>query len=181
MNINILRKYWPYAKEWILEGIVDNWSRLCDKYGIDSPREQAHLLAQIAHESANLRTTVEYGTYNYFKKYNNRKSLGNTEPGDGPRYRGRGLIQITGRANYSEMSKELGVDLINNPELLEKFPLALETAFIFWYNRDKLKEFSLKNDIIKVTKIVNGGTNGLSDRRKQLHKAREVFNVDLSI
>jgi putative chitinase len=91
-------------------------NRYMTRYGIDNRMRVCHFLAQIAHESGELRYTRELagGT-----EYEGRKDLGNTKPGDGVRYKGRGLIQITGRVNYHEISKSTGIDFEGHPDWLE--------------------------------------------------------------
>jgi putative chitinase len=83
-----------------------------DSYDINTRLRIAHFLGQTCEESAGFRTTQEFASG---KEYEGRKDLGNTQPGDGPRYKGAGLLQITGRANFDKYGKALGVDLVNNP------------------------------------------------------------------
>lgn len=177
---------YTHSSPTITHDVVGNWQKECDIWRM-STLEQQHLFAQIAHESANFMTTKEFGGYTYFKRYDGRKDLGNVYPGDGPRFRGRGLIQVTGRHNYTHMMKRLGIipehltgdDLIEavnaKAELLQEFPYALKTAFIYWRDRPRLKSAAERNDIVGVTKLINGGTNGLRDRRVQLDRAREII------
>ena len=152
-----------------------------DTFHIDTPLRMCHYLAQILHESAEFRYTVEQGPTHYFDKYDTGKlamALGNTpqKDGDGYKYRGRGLIQITGRANYSayNSSKYCKGDVLTNPELLEKPLGAVKSSMWFWltHNLNKLAD---KDDIVKITKTINGGTNGLAQRKAYLERAKKVL------
>ena len=104
------------------------------EYGIDTPDKIAKFLAQIAHESGQLRYVEEIASG---EAYEGRKDLGNTQPGDGRRYKGRGLIQITGRKNYAAISAAFGVDFINNPYLLTEPDNAVRSA-CWWYKNNVL-------------------------------------------
>ena len=122
--------------------------------------EAAQFLAQMAHESDQFRAMREYSSG---AQYENRKDLGNTQKGDGTKYAGRGYIQLTGRANYAHFGKIVGVDLINNPEKASDPEIASKIALAYWNERVKprVKDFS---NTKQVTRIINGGTNGLNDR-----------------
>jgi len=128
-------------------------------------------IAQLAHESGELRYVKEIASGT---AYEGRKDLGNTQPGDGVRYKGRGLIQITGRANYEKLGAALGLSLIEKPELLEEPLNAARSAGWFWFAH-KLNEIAETGDFIKVTKRINGGTNGLADRQQYWDKAKRVI------
>lgn len=137
--------------------------------GITDPTELSQFLAQTSHESGGFKWLKELGKDSYFEKYNGRKDLGNTEPGDGPRFKGRGFIQLTGRSNYDKFGKIIGVDLINYPELAEEPKNAAALAVAYWKERvkPKIKDF---NDTKSVTKIINGGYNGLQDRQTKFEE-----------
>ncbi|RML20109.1 Prophage PssSM-02, lytic enzyme, partial [Pseudomonas syringae pv. lapsa] len=102
------------------------------------------------------------------------KDLGNTVAGDGSKYRGRGLIQVTGRANYEECGEALGLDLIDHPELLELPQHAAMSAAWFWH-RAALNTLADMGDLLTITKRINGGTNGLADRQALYARALEVL------
>ena len=131
------------------------------EFHINSPTRQAAFLAQIAHESGELRFVKEIASGS---AYEGRKDLGNTQPGDGMKYKGRGLIQITGRNNYADCGKSLGVDLITNPELLETNDLACRSAAWFWASHG-LNDLADKGDFDRITRRINGGTNGARERQ----------------
>jgi len=140
---------------------------------IDTPLRIVHFIAQIAHESDSFNTNEEYATG---ADYEGRTDLGNTQAGDGRRFKGRGLIQVTGRFNYQACGTALGVDLIAHPERLADFDLAARSAGWFW-NREALNEFADRDDILTITRIINGGQNGLEDRRAYLQSAKNVFCI----
>jgi len=141
-------------------------------YFIDTPVRMGMFLAQLAHESGSLRYVKEIASG---EAYEGRKDLGNTQPGDGVRFKGRGLIQITGRANYAAVSKEIGVDFIAFPERLEEPQYAALTAGWFWNSR-QLNTWADKGDFKMVTKRINGGFNGLADRDKYYALAKKALN-----
>ena len=94
--------------------------------------------------------------------------------GDGPRYKGRGILQLTGRANYREYGNALGIDLENNPELAAEPRVSLQIACEYWKRR-KINPHCDRDDVVTVTKKINGGLNGLADRRKLTAKAKAAL------
>lgn len=148
-------------------------NKYAEKYEVNTTLRMAHFLAQIAHESGELLYKKELASG---MKYEGRKDLGNTQKGDGPRYKGRGLIQVTGRYNYGLISKDLDVDFVNKPELLEEDEWAVASAFWYW-NRNKLNNYADRDDVVTVTKRINGGTNHLQERIEYLKKAKKVFKL----
>lgn len=160
----------PKANPTIIDGIVKNLP-VMGEYGINTPKRQAAFIGQLAHESAGFKTMREYASG---KAYEGRKSLGNTEPGDGQRFKGRGLIQLTGRANYANYGKKLGIDLVNNPELAETPEVAMRVAAAFWDDHG-LNELADRGDIRGITKRINGGQNGLADRARYTRKATQIL------
>jgi putative chitinase len=139
-----------------------------DAYAINTRLRIAHFLGQTCEESAGYRTTEEFASG---KEYNGRTDLGNTQPGDGPRFKGRGLLQITGRANYDKYGKALGVDLVNNPMLAAQPALSLKIACEYWKDRNINADCD-RDDAQAVTRKVNGGLNGLSERIAFTQKAK---------
>ena len=145
------------------------------KYGIVTRLRIAAFIAQIGHESGQLVYVREiWGPTPAQAKYEGRKDLGNTVPGDGFKYRGRGLIQITGRANYAECGEALGLDLINHPELLEKPQHACMSAAWFWASRG-LSTLADAGKFDTITRRINGGQNGAADRQALYAKALKVL------
>lgn len=167
MTIEQLKTFSPSAKLTILKGIVDNQS-LLEKYSILPGLRRQYFMAQIAHESDGFHTTKEYASG---ALYEGRKDLGNTTQGDGKRYKGRGLIQLTGKANYEKYGTLLGADLVENPDQLEQFPLALEVATAFW-NTHGLNKFADEGEFHAVTRAINGGLNGMPSRFRYLDAAQ---------
>ena len=134
------------------------------EFDINTPARQAAFLAQIGHESGGLHWTVEiWGPTSAQLRYEGRKDLGNTQPGDGYKFKGRGLIQTTGRANYAATGAALGVELVYHPELLAEPELAARSAAWYWQSRG-LNELADVGDFRRITLRVNGGLNGLADR-----------------
>ena len=109
--------------------------------------------------------------------YEGRKDLGNTRAGDGRRFKGRGLIQLTGRANYSAYSKYTGIDYVADPTLLSSDPkIAVDVACWFWKDRG-LDTLAERDDVKAVTKRINGGYNGLDDRIQNLRRGKAVLGL----
>ncbi len=134
-------------------------------YGIlDNALRFIHFMAQLTHESGNFRYMEEIASG---KAYEGRKDLGNIHAGDGVRYKGRGPIQLTGRANYRRYGQQLGIDLENNPEIVALPSVGLMVACKFWSDNG-LNALADKDDVVAVTRRINGGTNGLEDRKKHL-------------
>ena len=133
--------------------------------------ELAAFLAQVAHESHDFQSMVEYGGSLDFRKYDIRynpkkaKTLGNTSPGDGAKYKGRGYIQITGKYNYAQAGKALGLDLVKNPKLAEKPSVAAKIAVWYWKLRVQPNVDNF-NNVKDVTKPINPGMRGLEDRKE---------------
>lgn len=132
----------------------------------------AHFVAQLAHESDNFKAMEEYASG---AAYEGRADLGNTQPGDGKRYKGRGPIQLTGRANYREYGRELGIDFERHPEIVAMPSIGLIAGLRYW-ERKGLNAFADADDILTITKRINGGTNGLDDRRAKLATMKALLS-----
>ena len=153
----------------------------CEHYQISDPLDIAAFLAQLGHESGGLQWTREiWGPTVAQRAYEppseKAKELGNTRPGDGQRFCGRGLIQITGRANYALAAVALDLDLLNHPELLEQPEHAAMSAAWFWWNK-KLTPLALAGDFVTLTRRINGGTNGLADRQTLYAAAKKALGI----
>jgi putative chitinase len=151
-----------------IEGVLQS---TLAQYAIDTRLRVAHFLAQIIHESAGLRTTEEFASG---AAYEGRKDLGNVKPGDGRLYKGRGLLQLTGRANYKKLGDKLNIDLEDEPLKAGEPKLSLVIACEYWTDRN-INAACDADDLIAVTKKVNGGLNGLADRRQLLVKAKAAL------
>lgn len=160
----------PYAAKRI-DAFLEPLNNAMQEFEINTPARQAAFLAQVGHESGQLRYVRELADG---IGYEGRKDLGNIRPGDGPRFKGRGLIQITGRANYITCGTALALDLIAKPELLEEPKNACRSAAWFWKTHG-LNELADTGDFLRITKRINGGTNGLADRQALYGKAQEVL------
>ena len=144
-------------------------------YQIVGAKRVAAFIAQIGHESGQLKYVKEiWGPTAAQARYEGRKDLGNTVAGDGSKYRGRGLIQITGRANYMACGEGLGLDLIKQPELLEKPQHASMSAAWFWATRG-LNTLADAGQFDRITQRINGGQNGAADRQALYARALKVL------
>jgi len=153
------REYLPHLNKAMVEA------------NITTPKRQAAFLAQLAHESGSLRYMEEIASG---AAYEGRRDLGNTQPGDGVRFKGRGPIQLTGRANYTAASRALGVDLVSNPSRAAQPDVAFRTAAWFWNSRN-LNSYADAGNFNAITYRVNGGYNGAADRNAHYARALNVL------
>jgi putative chitinase len=138
---------------------------------ISTPLRQAHFLAQLGHESMSFVYSEELASG---EAYEGREDLGNTQPGDGQRFKGRGLIQLTGRSNYEAYGEDKGRDFTseNNPSLIATDPgLAVDVSCWFWNNHN-LNSLADADNVMGITHIINGGYNGIDDRKAYLRRAK---------
>lgn len=174
----------------LMPALVEWINRTCPQYEIDSPAEYAHFLAQACHETDHFRTLREYASG---QAYEGRADLGNTQAGDGVRFRGRGIFQTTGRANYLQLGIKKGRrDLfVNNPELLEQPEIAVWSACEYWRTRglndvanhadSEILKKKFKGQVLDVSPVeyvsltVNGGTKGMDERKKYYTIAQQVL------
>ncbi len=159
------------------KGRVDRFlvfiNRYAPEFGITTSLRMAHYLAQVAHESAELKYTKELASG---AEYEGRKDLGNTSRGDGVKYKGRGLIQLTGKANYKAYKEYCGFDVVAKPELLEQ-PLGATRSSMWYWQTHGLNALADKDDMKAVTRRINGGYNGLADREKYLTRAKKALGI----
>lgn len=144
------------------------------EFDVTSYLRETAFLAQLAHESGELRYMEEIASG---AAYEGRASLGNTQPGDGKRYKGRGPIQLTGRANYTKYGQLLGLDLINNPTIAATKEVGFRIAGQFW-KLNGLNELADQQKFETITRRINGGINGLPDRIKYYERAKKVMSKD---
>lgn len=201
VTVEQLHEMFPQAKKENLEKYHDALNAAFDEFEINTPQRQAMFLAQVAHESGNFSAVSENLNYKaetlakvfpkYFKDrdpndyakqpekianlvYGSRMGNGDEDSGDGYRYRGRGLIQLTGKNNYDACGDDLDVDLTENPDYLTTPEGAVRSAAWFWDTHD-LNEVADAGDILKCTKKINGGTIGLGDRTKHYEHALSIL------
>jgi len=176
--------------------LTEKYKTLLNSYHVNTPLRIAHFMAQIEHESG-LKPISENLNYSaerllvifpkYFisnedanryarnpkkianRVYANRMGNGSETSEDGYKFRGRGFIQITGKDNYTMLSKDTRIDFLTNPDLLLQEANSMISALWFW-NKNKLNELADKNDIVGITKRINGGTNGIEHRKELLKK-----------
>lgn len=178
----------------------NKYKTLLDKSGINTPLRLSHFFAQIHHES-NLKPISENLNYSkegllkifpkYFNStnagvfarkpqmianrvYANRMGNGDSKSNEGYKFRGRGMIQLTGKDNYLQLSRDTGIDFISNPDLLLTEVNALISAIWFW-NKNNLNSLADNDDILMITRKINGGTNGLDHRKELLKKYKQIF------
>lgn len=176
MNPSELLLIYPAAKDRV-DVYATLLSSAMSEFEIDTPQRQAAFLAHVGHESAQLRHTTELTDANHDgSQYENRDDLGNTQPGDGKRFIGRGLIQITGRGNYRACGVALGVDLLADPTKLAAPELAARSAGWFW-KAHGLNRYADADQFGSLTKRINGGYNGIDDRIVLWLAARRVLKV----
>ena len=152
------------------------------RWGIDTPLRVAHFLAQCAHESGEMRWLHEiWGPTPGQMAYEGRLDLGNTQSGDGKFFMGRGLIQVTGRGNYARCSEAIYGDehLLETPETLETRDGACQSAGWFWASHG-LNERADADDLVRITRTINGGLNGLNYRALYLGRAKQALGVAFS-
>lgn len=164
----------PAASATIIAGIAERFDTLAADYAVTTRLRICHFLAQAAHETDGFRTLEEYGGPAYFIRYEGRRDLGNTEAGDGLRYHGRGIFQLTGRANYRRYGQILGIDLEAEPERAKEPETSLRIAFAYWSAR-AINAAADTDDSESVTKLINGGRNGLAERTRYLAQAKAIW------
>ncbi|MEN5116900.1 LysM peptidoglycan-binding domain-containing protein [Luteimonas sp. TWI662] len=154
------------------EAVAPHLNAAMAEANIDTPQRQAMFIAQLAHESGGFHYMEEIASG---AAYEGRADLGNTQPGDGERYKGRGYIQVTGRHNYTEAGRALGLDLVNNPELAAQPENAARIAAWYWESRG-INAAADAGNFTQVTRLINGGTNGLADREAYYARASAILN-----
>jgi len=159
-SMPILQYLDPFRCYLPLALITENRERLC------------HFLAQLAHESGGFYYSEEIASG---QAYEGRQDLGNVELGDGQRYKGRGLIQLTGRYNYRVYGKRLGIDLEGNPELAKTPDIAVRVAVLYW-SLNKLNGLADAGDFHAITRKINGGLNGLNNRWTWLNRFMTAYD-----
>lgn len=152
-----------------------------EEFEIDTPLREAAFLAQIAHESGEFKWMEEiWGPTAAQKRYESPASkareLGNTERGDGKRFKGRGPIQITGRANYKKYGDMLGLDLVGQPDSAATASVGFRIAGAYWKSHG-LNDLADRRQFKKITKVINGGLRGYQERLEYYKRAKNVLGV----
>jgi putative chitinase len=164
----------PAGSAAIIDGLALHFARYAAPAQVTTVLRLCHFLAQAAHETDRFGTLEERGGAAQFARYEGRADLGNTEPGDGARYHGRGIFQLTGRANYRRIGRMLNVDLEGRPELALDPRISVQIAFAYWRDR-KINAAADRDDAAGVTRLINGGANGLAERRQLLVTAKGIW------
>ena len=154
-----LKLFFPSIQKALIEGEINTKLRI------------AAFIAELGHESGQLRYMEEIADGS---AYEGRKDLGNDKAGDGKKYKGRGPIQLTGKNNYRKFGKSINIDLVSNPYLVATPEYGFRAAVWFWTTHN-LNELADNGEFDKITRIINGGTNGQQDRRDLYKKALEVL------
>jgi putative chitinase len=157
--------------------------KLFPEFGITTPLRVAHFLAQCAAETGNFRYLKElWGPTDAQARYEGRADLGNCVPGDGFKFRGRGIFQLTGRDNYQRFGQRCGIDLVCKPDLAAQPETALHIACLYWSDH-RLNDYADADNILGVSNGINRGNpasirepNGYADRKAQYRKARTVLS-----
>lgn len=154
------------------------FTQFSDQFGINTPMRMSHFLAQVLHESGCFKYVKELASGAAYDTGRKAIALGNTPEadGDGQKYKGRGLIQITGTTNYRNCGNDLKQDFLQHPELLEQPEWAFKSAGWFW-QKQGLNELADRDQLLVITKKINGGTNGYSQRLAFLGKAKRAFGL----
>jgi predicted chitinase/murein DD-endopeptidase MepM/ murein hydrolase activator NlpD len=171
VTLEQLRRVMPNLSQAKAEQYLPHLNRAMAEAGITTRNQKAAFLAQLAHESGEFRYMEEIASG---AAYEGRRDLGNTQPGDGVRFKGRGPIQLTGRANYTAASKALGIDLVNNPKRAADPDVGFRTAAWFWNTRG-LNALAEAGNFREVTRRINGGFNGLASREMYYKRALTVL------
>lgn len=171
ITVDDLLKITTYAPKARLEKFIVPLNEGFERFKVNTPLRICHFLAQVLHECGEFQYQEEIASG---EAYEGRGDLGNIKTGDGKRFKGRGLIQVTGRFNYSQISEDLGIDYVATPERLASLPDCVGSAFWYWNSRD-LSALADKDNFDAITIRVNGGYNGYDDRRKYLQRAKEVL------
>lgn len=171
LTLEQLSKVYREAQITKLAQWVEPLNKTLEEFDINTPRRIQMFLAQVGHESGQLRYMEEIASG---EAYEGRKDLGNTTPGDGKKYKGRGLIQVTGKKNYTLASLALDLPLLEHPELLAEPENAARSAGWYWDNNN-LNSLCDLGLFEQLTKRINGGLNGYADRYKLLQRAMEVI------
>lgn len=171
-----LRQVMPRLSPAKLAAYLPHLQQAMREFKIAGRLREAAFLAQLAHESGEFRWVEEiWGPTPAQRRYEDRADLGNTQAGDGKRFRGRGFIQLTGRANYRKYGRLLGLDLEGHPELAATPEVGFRVAALYWHTHG-LNALADRQEFVTITRRINGGTNGLPDRQRYYRKALAILS-----
>lgn len=176
ISVAELQQISPNAKPAVTIGLSKYLDGALAHFEISGKRS-VYFLGQAAQETDGFHTLVEYASG---QQYEGRIDLGNTHPGDGPRYKGRGIFQLTGRSNYHRYGKVLGIDLEGHPEFAALPQYAVLTACQYWSDHD-LNALADADDIKAITKAINGGLTGLKDRIEYTRRASHALDIPVNL
>lgn len=206
ITLDLLQKIAPQTKTEKLDGFVEGLQDACDRFEITSVSRLSCFLAQVAHESGGFNAVKENLNYSakglngtfrkYFptiedaqpyerkpeaianRVYANRMGNGDEASGDGFKHRGRGLIQLTGHDNYAAFAADVGMTIDEAIEYLETYEGAAMSAAWFWW-KNNLNDLADKEDMLTLTKRINGGTIGLEDRIHHFHTIKDILQTQV--
>lgn len=173
LTLEEFKKLFPRAKT--PDELYKYLSAAMKKYEVTKTDfREAFFLGQMAHETGGFRWLHELGSKSYFRRYDGRRDLGNVHPGDGYRFRGRGIIHLTGRHNYTLYTRKLGIDLLTNPDIAATPEVAALVAGQYWVDRN-LNKLADDGNFRAITKRINGGYNGYRDRVRYANKIHRII------
>ena len=171
----ILKQIAPNSNDKIITDLANYLNEYLQKYNINNYLRVCHFIAQAAHETDSFKTLEEYASG---AAYEGRKDLGNIYPGDGKKFKGRGIFQLTGRSNYVNYGAKIGYNIEAKPDLAADPKISMLTACEYW-NSKGLSSYADKDDVTTITKRINGGLNGFEDRKNYLAKAKKIIPKDI--
>lgn len=169
--LNDLRAICQHQRTQVLANFEEPLNAAVAEFGIDTPMREAAFIAQVCEETVEFQYLKEIGSG---REYEGRKDLGNMAMGDGTKFKGRGLLQITGVYNYRDCGTALGLDLLTHPELLEIPVNACRSGGWFW-QKHALNAFADSGDFVGLTRHINGGINGLESRQAYYARAKAAL------
>jgi len=173
LTVALIKQIAPLAQTKDIEKVLPFLNHALPRYEITTPIRVSMFLSQALTETLRFFSLKEFASGD---AYDTRVDLGNTpeKDGDGRKWKGRGIFQTTGKTNYTRVSKALGIDCLTHPEMLEEPKWAVESACLYWKDRS-LNTIADTGDIVKMSKRINGGTNGLEERIAYYNKAMMVL------